>query len=91
MNRQTAMGRLNDTISGEGSGEEERQRRTKSNNSLNRSANSVAFIENLSVMALCARPVNSSVMSPLRMNSMMSPAAPQLNDVDLVWIMREVG
>ena len=33
----------------------------QSNNIFNRSANSTAFIENLSVMALCARPVNSSV------------------------------
>jgi hypothetical protein len=31
------------------------------NNSLNRSANSVAFIENLNLSALCTRPVNSSV------------------------------
>src|SRR5215212_7760810 len=32
-----------------------------SNNSLNRSANSVAFIENLNLLALRARPVNSGV------------------------------
>ncbi len=32
------------------------------NNSFNRSANSVAFIENWYLSALCARPVNSSVM-----------------------------
>ena len=31
------------------------------NNSLNRSANSIAFIVNLSVPALCSRPVNSGV------------------------------
>ncbi len=33
----------------------------KPNNSFNRSANSAALIVNLSVSALCARPVNSSV------------------------------
>jgi len=38
---------LNDTINSERSGEAEWARRTKSNNSLNRSANSAAFIENL--------------------------------------------
>jgi hypothetical protein len=51
----------------------------------------MSLIENLSVPALCARPVNSGVMSALRMQSRESPAAPQLNDVQLVWIMREVG
>jgi hypothetical protein len=35
MNRQTAVGALNDTIKREGSGNEERPRRTKSNKSLN--------------------------------------------------------
>ncbi len=61
------------------------------NNSFNRSANSGAFIENLNLSALCARPVNSSVMSPLRVDTQLIPAAPQLNEVRLVWIMREVG
>ena len=31
------------------------------NNSFNRSANSVAFIENLNLLAFCARTVNPSV------------------------------
>jgi hypothetical protein len=35
--------------------------RAPPNNSFNWSANSVASIVNLSVMALCARPVNSGV------------------------------
>ena len=38
-----------------------------------------------------SRPVNSGVMSPLRINTKKSPAAPQLNDVELGWIMREAG
>jgi hypothetical protein len=38
-----------------------------------------------------SRCVNSGVMSPLRLNSQLMPAAPQLNDVQLVWIMREAG
>jgi hypothetical protein len=37
------------------------------------------------------RPLNSGVMSPLRVQSKKSPAAPQLNSVQLVWIMREAG
>jgi hypothetical protein len=43
------------------------------------------------VAALCARPVNSGVTSPLRMDSILSRAAPQLKDIQLAWIMREVG
>jgi hypothetical protein len=38
-----------------------------------------------------ARPVNSGVMSPLLINTKKSPAAPLLNDAQLVWIMREAG
>ena len=44
---------------------------------------------------LCVRRwlgrVNSVVMSPLRVKSKMVPAAPQLNDIQLMWIMREAG
>ncbi len=43
------------------------------------------------VSRLNARPVNSGVMSPLRVDTQLIPAAPQLNEVRLVWIMREVG
>jgi hypothetical protein len=52
---------------------------------------SMSFIVKLSVPALCARPVNSSVMSPLRIDSWLIPAAPLLNDVWPVWIMRGAG
>ncbi len=38
-----------------------------------------------------SRPVNSGVMSPLRVNMKKLPAAPQLNAAQVVWIMREVG
>jgi hypothetical protein len=38
------------------------------NNSLNRSAHSIAFIENLNLSVLCARPVNSGV-GPLRITN----------------------
>ena len=38
-----------------------RLRQVPPNNSFNRSANSAAFIENLSISALCARSVNSGV------------------------------
>jgi hypothetical protein len=44
MNRHAALGKQNDKINGEGSGEEEWSRRTKSNNSLNPTANSLPFI-----------------------------------------------
>ncbi len=37
------------------------------------------------------RPLNSGVMSPLRVGSKKSPAAPLLNDVEVVWMMREVS
>jgi hypothetical protein len=43
MNRQTAVGMLNGKISGEGSGGEERPRRTKSNKSLNPTRDSMAL------------------------------------------------
>jgi hypothetical protein len=53
---------------------------------------SLPFIRETRMLdALCARPVNSGVMSPLRIQSMEPPAAPQLNDVELMWIMREAG
>jgi hypothetical protein len=56
MNRQTALGMSNDTINGEGTGGEERLRRTKSNNSFNRSANSAAFIRETLLLLLFAAP-----------------------------------
>jgi hypothetical protein len=40
--------------------------------------------------ALNVRPVNSSVMSPLRIDLQLIPAAPQLSHVRLKLIMREV-
>jgi hypothetical protein len=49
------------------------------------------FIENLRGFGGSSRPVNSGVMSPLRIASQLIPAAPQLNDNQLVWIMREAG
>ena len=45
MGRQTASGELNDKIKGEGRGEAEWTRRTKSNKSLNPTALSLAFIK----------------------------------------------
>jgi hypothetical protein len=47
MNRHAAVGMMNDKISREGSGNKEWQRRTKSNNSFNRSGISLPFIESL--------------------------------------------
>jgi len=44
MNRHAAVGMFNDTINREGSVNEEWSRRTKSNNSLNRTLDSMAFI-----------------------------------------------
>ena len=38
-----------------------------------------------------SRRVMPSVMSPLRIELQMIPAAPQLKAVRRVWIMREVG
>ncbi len=38
-----------------------------------------------------SRSVNSGVMSPLRVESIKFPAAPQLNGVELAWIMRAAG
>jgi hypothetical protein len=61
------------------------------NNSLNRSGISLIVIVNLNQFAVDSRPVNSSVMSTLRIQLKKSPATPQLNDVQLVWIMREAG
>jgi hypothetical protein len=52
---------LNNTINGEGSGKEEWQRRTKSNNSFNRSGISLPLIVNLSHDVVVSRPVNSGV------------------------------
>ena len=52
---------------------------------------SVLLIVNVSVAALDARRVMPGVMSPLRVSLKKSPAAPQLNDAELVWIMREAG
>jgi hypothetical protein len=67
------------------------QHRTQSNNSLNPTGNSLPLIENLSHDAVDSRRVNSGVMSALRLQSKKPPAAPQLNDVELVWIRREAG
>ncbi len=44
MNRHAAVGTLNDTINAEGSRSQEWSRRTKSNNSFDRSADWMAFI-----------------------------------------------
>ncbi len=52
--------------------------RPASNNSFNRSGISIPLIENLSHDVVISRPVNSGVMSPLRIESMNSPAAPLL-------------
>ncbi len=41
--------------------------------------------------AVRGAPVNSSVMSPLYVESTKIPAAPQLNAVHLVWIMPAAG
>ncbi len=46
---------------------------------------------NLDAWLVVYRPVNSGVMSPLRIYTKKIPDAPQLNDVQLVWIMREAG
>jgi hypothetical protein len=45
----------------------------------------------LDAWLIVSRPVNSGVMSTLRIQLKKSPAAPQLNDDQLVWIMREAG
>ena len=58
-------------------------RRAQPNNSFNRSANSIAFIENLSVAALFPRPVNSSVMSALRLDASLIAAAPLLSHANV--------
>jgi hypothetical protein len=47
MNRHRALGAMNDRNKRAGSGEEERLRRTKSNNSLNPTGNSMAFIRKI--------------------------------------------
>jgi hypothetical protein len=62
-----------------------------SNNGMHPTANSAALIVNLSVITLRARRVMPGVMSPLRVEVKRSAAAPQLNDPQLVWIMREAG
>jgi phage shock protein C len=61
MNRHAASGALNARIESMGSGSSEWLRRTKSNNSFNRSGISLDFIENLNVTADASRPVNSGV------------------------------
>jgi hypothetical protein len=43
------------------------------------------------VAGLYTRPVNSGVMSALLVNSTLIATAPQLNNVWLVWIIREAG
>jgi hypothetical protein len=40
---------------------------------------------------IVSRPVNSGVMSALRLDSTLIPAASQLNDVQLARIIREAG
>src|SRR5215210_915051 len=70
---------LNDTIN------------ARSNNSLDASGMSLAFIDNLNQFVDTSRRVNSSVMSPLRMKPKMSSAAPQLNETQLVWIIRSAA
>jgi hypothetical protein len=52
---------------------------------------SLAIIENLNGSVVDSRPVNRGVMSPLHINTQLIPAVPQLNDAELVWIMREAG
>ncbi len=55
-------------------------------------ANSVDFMrETWMLDALRARRVMPGVMSPHRVESTKSPAAPQLNAVEIVWIMRAAG
>ena len=62
------------------------------NKSLQRSADSGNVIrETRRLVALRARPLNSSVMSPLHVSMKKLPAAPQLNAVEIVWIIREAG
>jgi len=56
MNRHAAMGALNDKINLEGSGEEERLRRTKSNNSFDRSGMSTPFIRKIEGLVRCFPP-----------------------------------
>lgn len=52
---------------------------------------SVPLIVNLDGCLVDSRSVNRGVMSPLRMESKLSLAAPQLNVIQLKWIMHEDG
>ena len=57
------------------------------NNGMHPTANSVALISrDLSLAELNARRVMPGVMSPLRVDTQLIPAAPLLNDAKLVWI-----
>jgi hypothetical protein len=51
----------------------------------------MSFIENLDASLNTSRPVNSGVMSALRLHVKKSPAAPLLCDGRVEWIMREAG
>jgi len=55
-----------------------------SNNGMHPTANSGTFIENLPLIRLNARRVMPGVMSPHRIESKKSPAAPPLNDTYVV-------
>jgi hypothetical protein len=70
-----------------------RSKALQHNNSLNPTRDSmvVVMISAAQVEGCSRGRVNSGVMSPRRMESMESPAAPQLNDSCLAWIMREAG
>jgi len=61
LNHHAAAGALDDRINRESSGKAEWQRRTKPNNSFNRSGISLDVIVNLSHDVVVSRPVNSSV------------------------------
>ena len=55
-------------------------------------ANSAAFMcETWMLDALCARRLIGGVMSPLHVESTKSPAAPQLNAIHQMWLMRTAG
>ena len=54
-------------------------------------ANSAALIRKTWMLdALCARRLIGSVMSPLRVNAQMLPAAPPLNEGKVVWIIERL-
>jgi hypothetical protein len=61
MNRQAAMGELNDRISGDSSGDEAWSRRTESNNSLNPTRVEHLFDRQLGRSCVVCARVNSSV------------------------------